>query len=46
MFFFPMLNVPHAEVDKTDFNTEYANVFVHGLSGWGSYDWYYKLMPY
>lgn len=46
MFFFPMLNVPHVEVDKTDFNTEYANVFVHGLSGWGSYDWYYKLMPY
>ncbi len=27
-------------------NTNYAYVFVHGLSGWGSYDKVYKLMPY
>ena len=26
--------------------TNYAYVFVHGLSGWGSYDPVYKLMPY
>ena len=29
-----------------DWNTNYAYVFVHGLSGWGSYDAVYKLMPY
>ena len=46
MFFFPMLNVPNVKVDESKFNTEYANIFVHGLSGWGSYDWYYAAMPY
>ena len=37
MFCFPALNIPHVKVDDTKFNTEYANVFVHGLAGWGSY---------
>lgn len=46
MFFFPMLNVPNVKVDESKFNTEYANIFVHGLSGCGSYDWYYAAMPY
>ena len=35
MFCFPALNIPHVEVDDSKFNTEYANVFVHGLAGWG-----------
>ena len=32
------------ETDK--WNTNYKYVFVHGLSGWGSYDEQYKKMPY
>ncbi len=31
---------------KDDWNTNYPYVFVHGLMGWGSYDFYYDLMPY
>ncbi len=31
---------------KEDWNTNYPYVFVHGLMGWGSYDFYYDLMPY
>ncbi len=46
MFCFPALNIPHVEVDDSKFNTEYANVFVHGLAGWGSYEWYDDFMPY
>ena len=41
-----MLNIPHADVNKESFNTEYTNVFVHGFSGWGEYDDVYKLFPY
>ena len=29
-----------------DWKTNYTYVFVHGLSGWGSYDSVYRLMPY
>ena len=32
--------------DSSKWNTNYKYVFVHGLSGWGSYDAQYKLMPY
>ena len=32
--------------DASQWNTNYKYVFVHGLSGWGSYDAVYKLMPY
>ena len=32
--------------DASQWNTNYKFVFVHGLSGWGSYDDVYKLMPY
>ncbi len=32
--------------DNTEWNTNYKYVFVHGLSGWGSYDSIYKIMPY
>ena len=46
MFCFPALNIPHVKVDDTKFNTEYANVFVHGLAGWGSYAWYNDFLPY
>lgn len=34
------------KVDKEQWNTNYAYVFVHGLMGWGSYDPQYKIMPY
>lgn len=34
------------KADSSDWNTNYKFVFVHGLSGWGSYDSIYKLMPY
>ena len=34
------------EIDKTQWNTNYSYVFVHGLMGWGKYDPQYKIMPY
>lgn len=34
------------KVDSSNWNTNYKYVFVHGLSGWGSYDDIYKIMPY
>ncbi len=34
------------KADSTNWNTNYKYVFVHGLSGWGSYDAVYKVMPY
>lgn len=34
------------EINKENWNTNYSYVFCHGLSGWGSYDTVYKLMPY
>ena len=40
------INADFLEADTTDWNTNYAYVFVHGLSGWGSYDDTYKVMPY
>ncbi len=32
--------------DKTQWNTNYPYVFVHGLMGWGEYDAHYKIFPY
>ena len=46
MFLVPTVNIPNVEVDETKFKTEYTNVFVHGLGGWGEYDQQYKFMPY
>ena len=46
MFLFPVLNIPHADIDRKNFNTEYTNVFVHGFSGWGEYDDFNKVFPY
>ena len=37
-------NVP--AVQKKNWNTNYTYVFVHGLSGWGHYDFQNKLLPY
>ncbi len=34
------------ELDTSDWNTNYTYVFVHGLSGWGSYDDRYERLPY
>jgi len=34
------------QADQSKWQTNYTYVFVHGLSGWGSYDSVYKLMPY
>ncbi len=34
------------KADSSNWNTNYKYVFVHGLSGWGSYDAVYKVMPY
>ena len=41
MFLFPRLNVPKTEFDKETWTTDYTYVFVHGLSGWGEYAFYY-----
>lgn len=37
---------PKADLEKDKWNTNYTYVFVHGLMGWGEYDFVYKLMPY
>lgn len=46
MFFFPRLNIPKADVDMGEFNSHYTCVFVHGLAGWGSYEFYNSIVPY
>ena len=46
MFFLPTLNVSKIEVDKSDWKTDYDYVYVHGLSGWGSYDIQNSILPY
>ena len=46
MFLFPALNIPEVNVDKTNFKTEYVNIFVHGYAGWGDENWYNALLPY
>lgn len=35
MFLSPASNYPPQEIDKSDWTTDYAYVFVHGLIGWG-----------
>lgn len=46
MFLFPTLNVSRISVDRSTWNTDYDYVYVHGLSGWGSYDIQNRLLPY
>lgn len=45
-FLCPLPCHPKTEVDKTAWNTNYSYVYVHGLSGWGSYDSVNNIMPY
>ncbi len=40
------LYAPKADLQKEEWKTNYTFVFVHGLMGWGEYDFVYKLMPY
>ena len=46
MFFFPAKNLPEIDMEKDTMKTDYTYVFVHGLDGWGEYEFYYKLFPY
>ena len=46
MFLIPSANIPKQSLDTDNAKTEYTYVFVHGLSGWGEYDFVYKLAPY
>ncbi len=46
MFILPCLNIPEYTPDTDSAKTQYTNIFVHGLSGWGSYDLVDKAMPY
>lgn len=46
MFILPCLNIPEYSPDTDNAKTQYTNIFVHGLSGWGSYDLVDKAMPY
>lgn len=45
MFLVPTANYPKAEKQENT-ATDYAFIFVHGLSGWGSYDIANSVMPY
>ena len=46
IFLCPMKFNPRPDIAPDEWNTNYDFVYVHGLSGWGSYDAQYKLMPY
>lgn len=46
MFLFPGLNLPRQEIDKSNWNTDYAYIFVHGLNGWGEYELMDQVMCY
>ena len=46
MFLFPTLNLSHIEPEPDGWKTNYTYVFVHGYSGWGSYDALNAVLPY
>ena len=46
MYFLPKLNIPKVEDDTNKSNKNYTCVFVHGLAGWGSYEFYNWFVPY
>ncbi len=46
MFLIPTLNLPKNEVNDSEWTTNYAYVFVHGLNGWGEYDVLDHFMSY
>lgn len=39
-------STPTVKIDSNNWNTNYTYVFVHGLSGWGSYDKQNKFLKY
>ena len=45
-FIVPFERNPELNISKDEWKTNYTYVYVHGLSGWGSYDFQYKFMPY
>ena len=40
------ISTDKTKVDTSEWNTNYSYIFVHGLMGWGEYDFTYDLMPY
>lgn len=40
------ISLDETKTNPDEWNTNYTYVFVHGLMGWGSYDFANKLMPY
>lgn len=40
------MSTDDTKVVSSEWNTNYSYVFVHGLMGWGEYDFVYNLMPY
>ena len=46
MFLFPSINVSRIRPDKPTWKTDYTYVYVHGLAGWGSYDFQNRILPY
>ena len=46
MFLFPSLNLSQIHPNTEAWNTNYPFVYVHGLSGWGSYDALNRVLPY
>lgn len=46
LLFSACAKAPAASVKTEDFNTNYKFVFVHGLSGWGSYDTANRFLKY
>lgn len=46
LFLFSACSKAPAKVDGNGFVTSYPFIFVHGLSGWGSYDKQNKYIPY
>ncbi len=39
-------NEPVRQIDKSNFETDYPYVFVHGMGGWGPTNQFYELSPY
>lgn len=39
-------NKKNSNINKENWNTNYSYIFVHGLSGWGHYDFQNKFFPY
>ena len=46
VFICPLPKNPEMNISKENWKTNYTYIYVHGLSGWGSYDFQYKFMPY